>query len=317
MPAHLDPCPQITTGKGPPARPSRREFLARAAAGLLLLGGAARLARHAAPAAALAAPAADRPWALLADTHIPAQIYEQNRNFHMAANLVKSVADALAEGPALALVNGDIARVDGRSGDYASFLAFVEPFRLAGVPLHATLGNHDDRENFRKAVTAAGGVPASVTEKHWSSVDGGAATWLLLDSLEKVNSTPGLLGKGQIDWLVRELDRDTEKPACIFLHHNPEKVDIGLKDTDELLQAIRPRRRVKAVFFGHTHTWRRWEDDGIHMVNLPATAYAFKEGEPTGWVLARPRPEGIELELRANGAAHADHGKMIGLRWRT
>jgi Icc protein len=315
MPVHLSPHDEEARG-GP--RPTRREFLARAAAGLLVAGGAGRLLSDAPAAGAPPGKGSDaRVWALLADTHIPALLTEQNRDFHMASNLVKTVADALAENPALALVNGDMARLDGKPGDYASFIDLVEPFRRAGVPLHATLGNHDDRGNFRAAVTGAGLAPASVTEKQTGAVDAGPATWFLLDSLEKVNSTPGHLGKDQIDWLVRELDRDTEKPACLFLHHNPEKTNIGLKDTDDLLQAIRPRRRVKAVFFGHTHTWKRWEDEGIHMVNLPATAYAFSEGEPTGWVLARARPDGLEIELRAIGAAHADHGKKLELRWRS
>ena len=316
MPVHLSP--RNDDARGGPPRPTRREFLSRAAAGLLVAGGAGRVLSDAFGASSPADERGDtRVWALLADTHIPALLMERNRDFHMASNLVKTVTDVLSESPALALVNGDLARVDGRAGDYASFLDLVEPLRLAGVPLHATLGNHDDRSNFRTAVAGAGLAPASVTEKHMGAVDAGSATWILLDSLERVNSTPGHLGKDQIDWLARELDREKDKPACLFLHHNPEKTDIGLKDTEELLRAIRPRRRVKAVFFGHTHTWKRWEDEGIHMVNLPATAYAFSEGEPTGWVLARARPDGIEIELKAIGAAHADHGKKFELRWRS
>jgi len=74
---------------------------------------------------------------------------------------------------------------------------------------------------------------------------------------------------------------------------------------------------VKAVFFGHTHVWRRFVDDGIHMVNLPAIGYAFAKGQPVGWVRAAPRPDGLTIELRAINGLHADHGKKIELPWRT
>jgi 3',5'-cyclic AMP phosphodiesterase CpdA len=146
-------------------------------------------------------------------------------------------------------------------------------------------------------------------------VDG--VRWILLDSLDRVNVTPGILGKEQLDWLARTLDAAPRSPTVLFLHHNPEPTDIGLRDTREFLEVVRPRRQVKAAFFGHTHTWRRWEDEGLHLVNLPAVGYAFKAGEPIGWVLARPRTDGLEIELRTIGPAHADTGKKIELRWRS
>jgi 3',5'-cyclic AMP phosphodiesterase CpdA len=315
MPLHLPP---LGSGVRREGGLSRRAFLGRAAAGAaaLLLPGAVR------GAAPRPAGEARRAWALLADTHIHATLQEKNQRFHMAANLVRTVSEVQEEGVGAALVNGDLARLVGNPGDYRRFLELVEPMRRRGIPVHATLGNHDDRANFRRALVTSGD-PDDLAERHCSSVEVDGVRWLLLDSLEKVNATPGLLGKAQIEWLAGELDRTPESPttlpgspAIIFLHHNPEPKDIGLKDTADFLAAIRPRRQVKAVFFGHTHTWRRWEDDGIHMVNLPATGYAFSAGEPIGWVLAAPGPEGLEIELRAIGPAHPDHGKRISLPWR-
>ena len=296
---------------------SRRSFLGRS------LLGAACLLLPGRDSAAAPGPAASRgrPWALLADTHVHEALYEKNRNSHMAANLVRAVSEVLDEGAGTALVNGDLARLVGNPGDYGRFLELVEPLRRGGLAVHATLGNHDDRSNFRQALARAGATrdgagQTALPERHWASVEVDGTRWILLDSLEKVNATPGLLGKPQIEWLAGELDRTPTTPAIIFLHHNPETTDIGLKDTADFLAAIRPRRQVKAVFFGHTHTWRRWDDDGIHMVNLPATGYSFRAEEPIGWVLARPSPGGLEIELRSIGPAHRDHGKKIALAWR-
>ncbi|HVR75346.1 MAG TPA: metallophosphoesterase, partial [Planctomycetota bacterium] len=261
-------------------------------------------------------------WALLSDTHIHESLTEENQGQNMASNLLRALSDVLPHGPGTAVVNGDIARLVGNTGDYASFLKLVEPLRAAGVPIHATLGNHDDRDKFLGALEGSGepalapsSARAAVAQRHCSSFIADGVRWLLLDSLEKVNQTPGILGPAQLDWVARELDASPREPAILFLHHNVEKSGIGLRDTDDLLAVLRPRRQAKAVFFGHTHTWRRWEDEGIHMVNLPAVGYTFAAAEPIGWVLAQPREDGLDLELRSFGP-HQEHGKKVALAWR-
>ena len=52
---------------------------------------------------------------------------------------------------------------------------------------------------------------------------------------------------------------------------------MGLSDSEGLLAAVWPRRNVKALFYGHTHKWSFRKDpaSGLHLVNLPAVAYAF------------------------------------------
>jgi hypothetical protein len=110
--------------------------------------------------------------------------------------------------------------------------------------------------------------------------------------------------------------REQPAHAVVFVHHNVEPDNAALKDSTDLMKLLRPRKQVKAVFFGHTHTWRRWEDDGIHMVNLPAVAYSFQAGAPLGWVRAMPSAKGLAIELRSLDGKHADHGKTIELTWR-
>jgi len=107
---------------------------------------------------------------------------------------------------------------------------------------------------------------------------------VVLDSLEATNSTPGLLGEEQRAWLARALDENSDKPALVVVHHNltpPGDSNPSLKDSEQLLEIIRPRRHVKAYIFGHTHDWGIKQDaSGIHLVNLPPTAYVFTEGKP-------------------------------------
>ncbi len=136
MPIHLPPI-------------SRRQFLAgslAAGAGLLL------------PGTAEAAAAADpNRWALLADTHIWERRDGLYREVKPAENLAQARGEILAlkPPPAAAIVAGDTAFLQGHAADYAVLLDLVKPIRTAGVPVHLALGNHDDRDNFHKAIAAA------------------------------------------------------------------------------------------------------------------------------------------------------------------
>ncbi len=262
-------------------------------------------------------------WALLSDTHIAADraaiLREVNMTEHLEA-AVKGVR-SLASRPAGVFVNGDCAVLKGLAEDYATFSSLVAPLREAGLPLHLTLGNHDDRDVFRTALKEAVPVAPPMVSKHVSVVEGARANWFLLDSLDEVNKTPGKLGEEQCAWLAKALDAHTAKPALVMVHHNPVASTAGkvpgLTDTEQLLAILLPRRHVKALFFGHTHTWRFADRDGLHLVNLPAVAYPFAATEVTGWVDAKLSEKGAALTLHAHNPQHEAHGKVTELAWRT
>jgi hypothetical protein len=264
---------------------------------------------------------ADR-FALLSDTHIAANPEQMVRGVKMAENLRRVVAEvtSLAEKPAGVFVNGDCALLIGEPGDYATFHELTAPLATAGLPLHLTLGNHDQRKNFESAI----GDPfySVPLEGHYVSiVESPRANWFLLDSLDVVNQIPGVLGAEQRAWLAKALDARAEKPAIVFVHHNlvfgkPEK-NTGLLDSDELLELLVPRKHVKAVFYGHTHHWNVQKKEGIHLVNLPPTAYLFLPMDPNGWVDCRLRDGGMTLELHALDPKHRAGGEQVKLEWRT
>ena len=79
----------------------------------------------------------------------------------------------------------------------------------------------------------------------------------------------------------------------VFAHH-PLQFDApksgkasGIADTTDFWPLVKDRPQVKAFVFGHTHTWKLAEKDGVHLVNLPAIGYPFAKAEVTGWVDAR------------------------------
>jgi 3',5'-cyclic-AMP phosphodiesterase len=315
---------------------TRRRFLA--AAGVALLPGGLR------PPLAFAADADPDVLALLADTHIAADRATVTRGVNMTDHLVAVGKEVVAHPrrPAAGLIIGDLALKNGQPGDYGAFADLVKPVRMAGLPLHLTLGNHDSRDRFAAALAAGGDRPAG--GRIAELVPTPRANLFVLDTLDATDHVPGRVGEQQLAWLATALDAHPDKPAVVFGHHDPmfapppevkeperpkpegttqpgKKPEVkkpsGLLDTAALFKVLEPRRQVKAYVYGHTHVWAVKEHpSGIHLVNLPPTAYVFTPGLPSGWVHATLRAGGARLELRALDTRHPAHGQVVDLKWR-
>ncbi len=293
---------------------SRRQFLSRtlaAGAGLLLSPRLFSAARDVDP----------HYWALISDPHIAADRAKIAREVNMTDQLNRAIEDVLAQPrrPVGALINGDLAFNNGETADYGTFAELVQPLRAAGIPLHLAMGNHDNRERFWAAMAGDKSVVKPIEDRQVSVVKTTRANWFMLDTLEKTMSTPGLVGEAQLAWLGRALDANTDKPALVMTHHNPslDPKKINIKDEAALFDVMRPRRHVKAYFFGHSHRWSVETDtSGLHLVNLPTTGYVFDKPQPAGWVTAQLEPKGIRLQLRCIDTARAEHGQVKELVWR-
>jgi 3',5'-cyclic AMP phosphodiesterase CpdA len=260
-------------------------------------------------------------FAFLADTHIARNAEEVVRGVRMAGNLELVVKNMLETDPRPdgVFVNGDCAYRDGQSGDYQTLASLTQPLLTAGVPLHLTLGNHDQRDNFRQALQTADSPASPVEGKHVSVVETERVNFFLLDSLEETNATPGGLGEVQRQWLEKALDERQDRPAIVFAHHDPDPklmAKRGLRDTEELFALLEPRQQVKAYVFGHTHRWSVARQGGIHLINLPPVAYLFAPNDPNGWVRAEIGESGMVLTLHALDASHSKNNERVELAWR-
>lgn len=301
MPIHLTPI-------------SRRRFLQRAA-----LAGAGLALTSELPAAEK--PLAADSWAFLSDTHLAADRSFLCRGINMVDHFktVSKELTGLAQRPAGVFLTGDCAYNQGASGDYALLSELLDPIRLGQMPVHLALGNHDHREHFWAAFEEQRTSPPPVGDRQVAVLETAQVNWFILDSLDKTLSTPGMLGHEQLDWLANSLDRHRDKPALVLVHHNPglNGGNMGLKDTLPFLEIIRPRKQVKAYIYGHTHHWQVEQDpSGIHFINLPPVAYAFHDGDPSGWVHASLKNDGMRLEFRSIDPSHKAHGEIHDLQWR-
>src|SRR5574340_294978 len=132
----------------------RRQFLRSA-----LLGGVA---------SAISIPAADGTtarWALLSDTHVPADPNMIARGFRPYDNAKRAVQEALKISPDGLAICGDLARTSGLLEDYQALRRVLEPVSST-VPVAMAMGNHDDRDNFLKVFARHPGESAGVAKKH-------------------------------------------------------------------------------------------------------------------------------------------------------
>ncbi len=297
---------------------SRRELIKQTGLAGLALMGANQLP---------AAEGKKELWLLLSDTHIAEDRAHVEREVNCAEHLERTVKQVLAlqekERAFGLFVNGDLALKDGQPGDYATFVELMAPVRMAGIDVHVTMGNHDDREKFWDGCMTLTPNKKLMPLKQLDVITSAMVNWVLLDSLKAVNNTPGELGESQLAWLDRTLRDLPEKPTIIMVHHNPlpavlppGKTASGLLDTQPLIDVIDKHSKVKALIYGHTHTWEtKSKNSGLHLINLPPVAYPFDKKRPSGWVTARVDAQGMELELRSLNPAHEQHGKKILLEW--
>lgn len=262
--------------------------------------------------------------ALLSDTHIPNAPDVTARDTNMTSNLQQVVRElvALKTKPAGVFINGDCAYLKGLPEDYANLANCVAPLAEAGLPLHLTMGNHDDRGPLYAALASQKPERPLVDSKHVSLLKTPHANLFLLDTLTEVNVVTGEVGAAQRQWLAQALDAHTDKPAIIIAHHNPQFTApaegarwSGIQDTAEFFELITSRKQVKAYVFGHSHNWSLAKSGDLHLINLPPVAYVFGEGKPNGWVEANLRPDGISLKLHTISATHPQNGEQANLVW--
>jgi len=297
---------------------TRRQFIQRS----LAFGGTAIIAPHALAAADRKGAGLDQNRvALLADTHISADssqrypgtkwpgtpVKEENHEWvNMADCLTEAAKSVLALNPRPAhlIVNGDCALSNGKESEYKEFLRLVEPIRAAGITVHVTIGNHDNRENLWKLLPFLKreqmGVQAGVIELPHANL-------VLLDSGKR-----GVLGEEQLDWLAKELDQRADKPALIFGHFNPYpnrgiRPNKGMRDGASLLKLLAERKHARGYFYGHTHEWQYDQRDHLHLINQPAVSYYFGKGHAHGWVDMKLSETTAELELQCIDPKHKQH----------
>jgi len=253
--------------------------------------------------------------ALLADTHIPEDVENNYRGFYPYRNLEKVVPELVSASTDGVIVAGDLARLTGQPGDYANLKKLFDPV-AEKTPVFMALGNHDNRQNFLKVFNETPGDKPDMKGKHITIVKKASTRVIMLDSLLYTNKVPGLLGKAQRQWLENYLKESDDTPVILCFHHSLSDGDGDLLDVPRLFSMIAPIRKVKAIVYGHSHSYGFSEFEGIHLINLPAVGYNFNDSEPLGWVEARLGSRGGDFVLHAVSGNLDSNGSVTKLAWR-
>nr|WP_295891811.1 metallophosphoesterase [uncultured Devosia sp.] len=149
------------------------------------------------------------------------------------------------------------------------------------IPVHITLGNHDDRPVF---LDVFGSDFVAETGKVDKSIDIKGHRIILLDSSEP-GRVDGVLSGIQIDWLRARLAEAIDRPVIVILHHNAnalhiESDDIRILEPDAFIAALKTHPDIRQVIAGHVHltstaTWR-----GLPFTTLSGSHYSCSVDQP-------------------------------------
>jgi len=226
----------------------------------------------------------------LSDCHLSEDPDASYRGENADANLKRLLPAVRALRPDGLVLSGDVSEdaalasyrrvrdlLDGISGD------------IAWLP-----GNHDDRGVMEAAFSAEGFHAGPVLER---------AGWqiVLLDSA--VTDRP----EGHLDVKrLAPLDQlDGQRPALVFVHHQPVPVNAPwidkypLVDADQLWDRLDPAV-VRAVAFGHVHQAFRGQKNGIACLSAPSTV-ANSQSETEKFTPDPTGPKARWFNLHPNG----------------
>ena len=207
--------------------------------------------------------------AQVTDTHIKTDGALAYRKVDTAANLARCVDHLGRTGPRadIVLMTGDL--VDfGRPEEYRLLRRLIAPL---GCPVYVIPGNHDDRENLRRAFSDHDYLPDDGEFLHYA-VEDHPVRLVGLDTT--IPGAPGgILCARRLQWLDRTLAEAPDRPTAIFMHHPPfltgiTHMDVQNCDAGDALGAlIESHPQVMRVMCGHVPpadsapmAWR----DGVH-----------------------------------------------------
>ena len=169
------------------------------------------------------------------------------------------------------ILAGDLADL-GEAAAYQRLQALIA--RLP-IPVHITLGNHDDRPTF---LSVFGQQHAAETGKIDKVIDLKGYRVIVLDSSEP-GRVDGVLEQEQIDWLHQRLSEAMDRPVIVVLHHNAnalhiESDTIRMLEPEPFIAALKTHPDIRQVIAGHVHLTSTATWHGLPFTTLAGGHYS-------------------------------------------
>ena len=187
------------------------------------------------------------------------------------ANLAAAVADINRHqaDAALVVVTGDLTHW-GEPEAFESLAQTLAPLR---PPLHLMIGNHDDRETFKRCFPDQ---PIDELGFVQSTLDLEIGRLIFLDTVLD-GSHAGRYCETRCAWLARQLEAAAaaDLPVFLFMHHPPFEIGlppvdrIALQEPEAFAATVAPHAgRIRHLFFGHIHRPMAGSWQGIPISSL-------------------------------------------------
>lgn len=148
----------------------------------------------------------------------------------------------------LLIISGDLTD-DGEKTDYKFLKKYMKSISK-GTKMIVTLGNHDNKANFR-----AGWLGEKELECPYNQVFDFEDLCVISFDSSLYNDPNGKIGKEQLAWLRKAFEEIGSKPVIIVTHHHLLKNQSSLPPADgseDFMEVIR-NKNVICILTGHTH----------------------------------------------------------------
>ena len=229
----------------------------------------------------------------ISDFHVVAEGQLWRGQIDVNAQLEAAVRhlNGLNPRPDVVIATGDIVH-NGRREEYDVAAAILGALRM---PHLVVPGNHDDRDEMRRAFASGGHLPAEGSIQY--DVDDFPLRIIALDTLCP-GEDRGELGETRTRWLALKLVEQLERPTVIAMHHPPFMTGIPALDeircfgVEGLAGALSANENVQAILCGHVHRKVSVRWNGTLGCIAPSTGFQiganFDNAGPTSWTREPP-----------------------------
>lgn len=255
----------------------------------------------------------------LSDLHIrePERLaYGRINTAPYLAQAVESIL-RLPQQPDAIVVTGDLTDF-GRAAEYEHLRALLAPLnQVKPMPVYLLPGNHDDRDQLRASFREHTYLGTQGFVQY--SVPVGGLQLIALDTVVP-GASEGSLCAERLSWLTAELDKHSQRPVVIAMHHPPFRTLIGHMDdigllagADALEQLVSRHANVERVICGHLHRSIQVRFGGTLAATAPSPAHQvcldLAPDAPSAWTL---EPPGFVLHALPIGGRLVSHLAVSG-----
>lgn len=190
---------------------------------------------------------------------------------------------------AVACINRDHADADfvaiaGDLADRGEREAYEQLHRLlssVSVPVHITLGNHDDPDAYLSVFGQDQMDPQGRVSR---AIDLNGYRVILLDTTTP-GTHAGALCEARRDWLAARLDEAADRPAIVIMHRHANRLslpvdDIPLADGAGFARLVKRHPDVRMILSGHVHLTTCGVWHGLPVATLAGSHYSVNAHLP-------------------------------------